>query len=104
MIDYAKIFKDTINNNFEKLVAEVREKHPRDKVKQDICTFGLTIDNNNKDSLPWIEGQAFAYTWKLADLLQHYKITSINIEIEYEPDDMPEYYALLKGELKLEDR
>ena len=103
MIDYAKIFKDTINKNFETLVTEAREKHPRPYVRQDTATFGLGIENDNKDNLPWVEGNAFAYTWKLADLLQNHKIKSINITVEYNPS-VGDYYALLKGELKLEDR
>ena len=35
MIDYVKIFKDTINKNFETLATEAREKHPRVYSKQD---------------------------------------------------------------------
>ena len=104
MIDYIKIFKDTINKNFETLATEAREKHPRPYVRQDTVTFGLEIENSNKDNLPWVEGNAFAYTWKLADLLQNNKIKSIDITIEYNPDIEGDYYALLKGELKLEDR
>lgn len=104
MIDYVKIFEDTINKNFEALATEVREKHPRPYIKQDIATFGLAIENNEKDNLPWVEGQAFAYTCKLADLLQNNKIKSMNITIEYNPDIEGDFYALLKGEIKLEDR
>lgn len=105
MIDYAKIFKDTISKNFETLATEAREKHPRPYVKQDTVTFGLTIEDSNKDNLPWVEGNAFAFTWKLADLLQHYKITSIDITIDYNPDIIDNnIYALLNGKLKLEDR
>lgn len=104
MIDYAKIFEDTISKNFEALAMEAREKHPRPYVRQDTATFGLAIEDNNKDNLPWVEGNAFAYTWKLADLLQNHKIKSTNITVEYNPSIEGDYYALLKGELELEDR
>lgn len=108
MIDYIKIFKDTINKNFETLAAEAREKYPRVYSKQDTqdtATFGLAIDNNNKDNLPWVEGNAFAYTCKLADLLQNYKIKSIDITIDYNPDIVDKnIYALLNGKLEIELR
>lgn len=104
MIDYVKIFKDTINENFETLAAEAREKHPRVYTKQDTVTFGLVIENDNKDNIPWIEGNAFAYACKLADILQNNKIKSMNITIEYNPSIEGDNYAFLKGKLKLEDR
>lgn len=104
MIDYTKIFKDTINKNFETLAIKAREKHPRPYIKQDTATFGLAIEDDKKDNLPWVEGNAFAYTCKLADLLQNHKIKSIDITIEYNPGIEGDYYALLNGEIKLEDR
>lgn len=104
MLDYVKIFEDTINKNFETLAAEIREKHPRVYIKRDTITFGLTIENAYKDNIPWIEGQALAYTYKLADILQNNKIKSMNIDIAYNPSTEGDYYAFLKGELKLEDR
>ena len=109
MIDYIKIFKDTINKNFETLAAEAREKHPRVYSKQDTqdtATFGLSISKENEDNLPWVEGQAFAYTCKLADLLQNYKIKSIDIKLYRPEDDRPDIVppyseTLLVGRIEL---
>jgi len=104
MIDYIKVFKDTINKNFEPLAKEMREKHPRVKSnsKDKHATFGLSIEYKYKDFLPYIEGQAYAYTQEMADLLQNYKIKSIDIKLKRTSDK--DMYILLTGRLELEDR
>ena len=105
MIDYAKIFKEYIEKHFEEEAERCRTKHPRECTKQGVSTFGLAITQENKDNLSWVEGNAFAYTCKLADLLQNYKIKSIDITIDYNPDIADKnIYALLNGKLEIELR
>lgn len=101
MIDYVKLFTQKLNNNFDeyakhcvKHIAKMRKagiQHlPRRYKFNDICTFGLSIEKENEDNLPWAEGQAEAYIQKIAELNRRSKIKSIDIKLYRPEDDRPD--------------
>lgn len=114
MIDYKKIFEDTLQNEFDilakdaiKTISKMKKAGiksiPRRYKFSPTCQFGLTINNYYKDDIDWVKGQAFAYTQKIAEINRRSKIKSIDIKI-YKPEDdrpewMPQDKILLVGEI-----
>ena len=115
MINYAKIFKDKILKDFDKEakksirdIAQMRKagiQHvpPRYKFSP-FLNFSITINDEVKDNLDWIEGQARCYMETIARLCRRSKIKSIYIK-SYEPednrpDDIPKDLRIVVGHIE----
>lgn len=102
MIDYAKIFKETIENNFYEDAKDIKESFPY--IYSPWCTFALVIDKEYRDNLNWIKGQAIAYTQEIARMNKYSRLKSIDIDV-YETDDkihkeLPRGLFVLEGKIE----